>query len=249
MLVHEVAGSGPTVLLLHSGVCDRRQWNPQWEGLAGVFTGIRPDLRGFGETPLDGSSYSNADDVAKLLKTLGADNAAVVGSSYGGRVALEMAVLYPDLVRQLVLLCPAYGGLAHTAAVDAFAAEEDRLLERGDVDGAVELNVRTWLGPLATEAVRDLVTSMQRRAFEVQLAADGLENPPEPAAVDVDLDEVNCPTVIVSGGQDVDHFQNICRHLGAAITDAELIEWSDVAHLPNLEVPDRTTAFLVSVLS
>ena len=51
-LHHEVAGSGPAVLLLHAGVGDSRIWDPQFRALTGEFTVIRCDLPGFGRSPL-----------------------------------------------------------------------------------------------------------------------------------------------------------------------------------------------------
>jgi 3-oxoadipate enol-lactonase len=249
VLAHEIAGTGPVVVLLHSGICDRRQWDAQWDALASLFTVVRADLRGFGESQLVGGRYSDADDVAELAHIVSANDIAIVGSSYGGRVALEIAVTYPHLVRQLVLLCPAFRGLESTAAADAFDAEEERLLDGGDIDGAVELNVRTWLGPLAPDRVRDKVRGMQRNTLEVQLAADRLADRPQLLPVPVDPSDIRCPTMLVSGGQDVDHFQNVARYLSESVAGAQLVEWSDVAHLPNLEVPDRTTALLVSVLA
>lgn len=248
MLAHDVAGSGPTALLLHSGVCDRRQWDPQWPALTRRFTVARADLRGFGETELGAGAFSNVDDVVGLLGQLGWADAAVVGSSYGGRVAMELAVTRPDLVRRLVLLCPALRGLETTADADAFEAEEERLLEAGDLDGAVELNVRTWLGPRATDDVRERVRTMQRHAFDVQDAAERLEDPPSLATVEVDPARIRCPTVVVTGGKDLEHFRNIADHLARTVPDAELVEWADVAHLPNLETPDRTTELLLDRL-
>lgn len=249
MLSHEVDGSGPTVLLLHSGVGDRRQWDPQWAALTRRFTVARADLRGFGDTPLDAGAFSNAADVAELIDHLGWADTALVGSSYGGQVAMATAVTRPDLVRRLVLLCPALEGLAPTADADAFASEEERLLGTGDVDGAVELNIRTWLGPRATDTVRDLVRTMQRHAIEVQDEAERLVDPPSLIPVSVDPEQIHCPTVVVSGGRDLVHFRHIAAHLARTITDAEHIEWLDVAHLPNLETPDRTTDLLLDRLA
>ncbi len=248
MLAHDVAGSGPTALLLHSGVCDRRQWDLQWPALTSRFTVARPDLRGFGDTGLGAGSFSNVDDVVDLLDQLGWDDAAVVGSSYGGRVAMELAVTHPDRVRRLVLLCPAFQGLGTTADADAFEVAEERLLEADDLEGAVELNVRTWLGPRATDEVREGVRTMQRRAFDVQAAAERLEHPPSLVPVEVDPVRIRCRTVVVTGGEDLDHFRNIADHLARTVPDAELVAWADVAHLPNLETPDRTTELLLDRL-
>jgi pimeloyl-ACP methyl ester carboxylesterase len=248
LLAHDDAGSGPAVLLVHAGVTDRRMWDPVLPALSHAFRVVRADLRGFGESPLPGGEYSDADDLDALLDSLGIVDAAVVGSSLGGRVALELATLHPGRVTSLVLLCPGFRGLEPTPAAQAFGAEEGRLLEAGDVDGAVALNVQTWVGPEAPESARAAVAEMQRHAFEVQLAADASDHPPRPQVVEVDPAAIAVPTVVVSGGHDLDHFQAIAAHLAREIPGAESVELPWAGHLPSLERPDAVQALLLDVL-
>jgi pimeloyl-ACP methyl ester carboxylesterase len=248
LLAHDDAGSGPAVLLVHSGVADRRMWDPVLPALSHAFRVIRADLRGYGQTPLPGGEYADADDLDALLDALGVVDAAVVGSSMGGRVALELATAHPGRVTSLVLLCSGLRGVEPTAAVQAFGEEEDRLLEAGDVDGAVALNVATWLGPDATDSARAALTVMQKHAFEVQLAADASDNPPQPRALEVDLAGIAVPTVVVSGGHDLDQFQAIAARLAREIPGAELVELPWAGHLPSMERPDAVQSLLLDVL-
>ena len=248
-LAYDDLGSGPAVLLLHAGVADRRMWDPQAKALSATHRVIAPDLPGFGDSPLAPGAFSNAAEVAALLDELGVDRAAVVGSSYGGRVALELAHEHPDRVSSLILMCAASRGVDSTPTVDAFGAEEERLIEAGEIDAAVDLNVVTWLGPDADDAARDLLRTMQRHAFDVQLAADAWPEPPEPEQVDPDLKAFRAPTYVVSGGHDLDFFQNTARYLAATIPDAHLIELDWAGHLPALERPAETTALLTGLLT
>ncbi|MCK9793587.1 alpha/beta hydrolase [Isoptericola sp. 4D.3] len=256
-LVHDVAGDpgAPAVLLLHAGVADRRMWDGLAPALGGPFRVIRPDLRGFGDSPLPvgGPEYTNAGDLAALLDDLGVEDAAVVGASFGGKVALELASAHPGRVRELVLLCPAAPGVPDTEASDAFDAEEGRLLEAGDVEGAVRLNVTTWLGPDADDAAREALAVMQRQAFEVQLAADAAASAagvpePGPSPVEVDLAGIHVPTFVVEGAHDMDMLRACARHVAATVPGAELsvLEWA--GHLPALERPDAMLALLLDVL-
>src|SRR4051812_17569392 len=145
LLNHAVTGTGPALLLLHSGVCDSRQWDTQ-RLLAAERTLVTVDLRGYGASPLPPEPYSDARDVLAVLDALGIEAAAVVGSSAGGGVALQLACAAPDRVSSLVLLCSAGPGVEPTADLRAFVEQESALLERGDLDAATALNVRTWLG-------------------------------------------------------------------------------------------------------
>lgn len=250
MLAYDDVGSGPAVLLLHSGVCDRRMWHAQRDALSdGDFRVVAPDLPGFGDSPLPGGELSFAGAVAELLADMGIERAAVVGSSLGGRVALELATAAPATVSALALLCPAYRGLEPTADADAFEAEEERLLESGDVDGAVALNVKTWLGPDASPATRQLVAGMQRRAFDVQLAAEESDDPPRLAADPVDPAAVTCPVLVVSGGRDLEHFRSIGAHLASQLPHVRHVVLPWAAHLPSLERPSDVTSLLLRFLA
>jgi pimeloyl-ACP methyl ester carboxylesterase len=164
-LAHDVAGSGPAVVLLHSSVCDRRMWDPQWPALieAGN-TGVRCDFRGFGETPAADGPHNDADDVLELLDVLGFGPVVLIGSSYGGRVSLEIAARRPKLVSALALLCSGAPDHEPTDVLTGFWEREEALLAAGDIAAAVELNLDTWLGPEADEASRARVRMMQRRS-------------------------------------------------------------------------------------
>ena len=248
-IYYERAGTGPAATLLHSGVCDSRMWDPQWGPLAESFTVIRLDLRGFGRTPLHPGRYSDPGDVATVLDALGIERTHLVGSSFGGRVAMEFASRYPERVDRLVLLCPALRDYPETQSSAIFAAEEDRLIEAGDLAGATELNVRTWLGRDAPREARELVSDAQRHAFEVQLAADSAGVPPEPERVPIDPARIEAPTLVVGGGYDMDRFLQIARHLADVMPNARVIELPWAWHLPNLERPAEVTELLVAALS
>jgi 3-oxoadipate enol-lactonase len=247
-MAHDETGDGDPVLLLHSGVADRRMWQQQWDALAARFRVVRCDLRGYGDTPLPPERFANADDVVELLDHLDIERAALVGSSFGGRVALEVAATRPTRVERLVLLCPGFRGLEETAAAEAFEEQEEALSEAGDLDGFVELNVATWLGPEADDAAKDLVRVMVRHAEEVYIAAVSGSGEPELVAIDVDPARIDCPTVVVSGRQDMDHFQAIAAHLADTIPGARLIELEWAGHLPSLERPGETTDLIIEAL-
>lgn len=256
VIAHDDVGTGrpqaPAVLLLHAGVADRRMWAPVIEHLAHHFRVIAPDLRGFGETPLPPGEYTDADDVAGLLDHLGVDEAAVVGASFGGRVALELTERHPARVRQLVLLNPGLRGVDPTEDAIAFDDAETALLQAGDIEGAVRLNVRTWLGDSAGLSTREALAAMQRRAFDVQLAADRAAaadgEGPRPLRVEPDLAQVAVPTLVVSGAKDLEHSRKVAAHVASSVAGAELVELAWAGHLPSMERPDVIVALLLDVL-
>jgi pimeloyl-ACP methyl ester carboxylesterase len=247
-LPFDVAGTGPPVVLLHAGVADRRMWAAQIPVLATRYRVYAPDLPGFGDAPLAPGPLSNVADVIGFLDEQDIAATALVGASFGGRVALEVATAHPDRVTRLVLVCPGLGGLSPTEASEAFDAEEERLIEGGDIEGATALNVDTWLGPAADGAARDLLTRMQRRAFEVQIAADEWPDPPSLVHDEVDLAGIRVPTTVVLGRLDVDWLQAASRQVAEGVPHAKLLELDWAGHLPSLERPAETAAIVLDAL-
>lgn len=113
--------SGPRVVCLH-GVTSHGRHFAKLAGALSGFHVVAPDLLGHGssiyEPPWDIDAHVEA-----LVDTLGAEPALVVGHSFGGRLAFELAALKPDLVPALVLLDPA---ILLPAQVALFTAENAR---------------------------------------------------------------------------------------------------------------------------
>jgi pimeloyl-ACP methyl ester carboxylesterase len=89
---------------------------------------------------------------------------------------------------------------------------------------------------------------MQRRAYEVQLAADEQDPPPSMRRIDVDPTALSVDTLVVSGAHDLGHFRTLATHLGEQIPGAELVELDWAGHLPSMERPDAVLALLLDVL-
>jgi 3-oxoadipate enol-lactonase len=245
-LSYDEAGSGPTVVLLHSTVCDRRMWDPQMPALTDAgYRVVRCDLRGFGETPLPEKLFNNGQDVVDLLDALGVEQTALIGSSGGGRVALQVAGRWPQRVTSLALLCTALDGHEPSPELQAFSDQEDALLDAGDVAGATELNVGSWVGPEADEAVRDKVRVMQRHAFEVQLAAEDVEGI---ELFETDLSAITARSLLISGAHDFADFREIAVELSQRLPKARLVELDWAGHLPSIERPDVVNPILVDFL-
>jgi pimeloyl-ACP methyl ester carboxylesterase len=99
------AGEGPLVLLLHGFPELGVSWRAQVEALAEAgFHAVAPDMRGYGGTdrPADEAEHSIlhlVGDMVDLVRTLGADQAVVVGHDWGAVVAWHCALMRPDLFR------------------------------------------------------------------------------------------------------------------------------------------------------
>ncbi len=251
----EAAGEGPGVVLVHAGICDSRMWEPQWRSFSSSHRTVRYDLRGFGRSSIPPGSYSHALDLAEVMKVNALESASIVGVSLGGRVALELAIARPELVESLVLVGAALPGHVWSDEIQAYGAEEEAALERGDLEAAVEANLSTWVdGPRRTASMVDPVLraqvgEMQRRAFELQLPVEGEANE-ELLVADAAqrLGEVQARTLVMVGDEDVSDMAAVAERLERGIPHVRRASIANTAHLPSLERPEEFDELVLAFL-
>ena len=243
-------GEGPAVLLLHAGIADRRMWQDHLSWLSG--TGRRAialDLPGFGEHVPSPASPSPWDHVVAVMDGLGLDRAALVGCSFGGAVALRVAVIAPERVRALGLISAPAPGLQPSPRLHAAWTAEEEAMERGDIDAAVEAVLSAWLAPDAPPALRDRVATMQRRAFEIEpeVGAEDLPDPVDEAPQR--LREVAAPALVAAGEADLPDFAWSAQRLTEMLPDARHAVIPGAGHLAPLEAPDAFRELLGEFLA
>jgi pimeloyl-ACP methyl ester carboxylesterase len=153
-LVHhrDRPGATPSLLLVHGWGGDGEDWAPTlpfWRRHV-----IVPDLRGHGRSPRPRTGYGARDfaaDLARLLRTLGTGPVVAVGHSMGGQAVTALAVEHPDLVRELVVVDPAYG--ADDAEAERLPGEQEAL-RRAGAEWAVRF-VAGAFRPGAHDALRE----------------------------------------------------------------------------------------------
>jgi 3-oxoadipate enol-lactonase len=234
------------VLLLHAGIADRRMWAPQVAALESAGHAVTaPDLPGFGDEPLEPGTIDYVAAAAEQLDGPG----ALVGSSFGGRIALELALARAELVQRLVLVGAGLGNWTWSEAAQAGLADEEALLERGDLAGAARQQAEMWLAPTAATDVRELTEAMTIRSYEQQLPLEGRVTGswPEPPASE-QLERIDVPTLVVVGSEDVEDIRTIAATLAAGIPGARLETIDGAGHLPSLERPDELNRLLLEFL-
>src|SRR6188472_1610646 len=103
-VVYRVAGEGPPVVFLHGFFGDHRVWRSQFE-LADEFKVIAWDAPGCGGSSTPPPTFAMSDYAHVLegfIDALGIAPAHLVGNSFGGTLALELAIRRPDLVKSIV---------------------------------------------------------------------------------------------------------------------------------------------------
>lgn len=150
---------------------------------------------------------------------------ALVGASYGGLVCLDFAARHPELVTDLVLLDAPLPDHDWSEEVIAYAEEEERLLDAGDLDAATELNLSFW-----APTVADRLRPMTRWSLELEI--DEVE--------EIDLGAVRARTLVAVGEHDKADFHAIAERLARELPEAELVTIPGAGHLPSVERPEAT---------
>lgn len=219
-LYFEETGSGRPILCIHGTSSSARVWGDALVPLAGLGRVIAYDRRGCTRSerphPYDSTSvHEHAEDAAALLQGLAAAPAVVVGRSYGGETALDLALHHPSLVSALVLLEPAVLPLAPQGA----AFEEPlvrRVLEVNaeDPSSVAEVFLRAVAGDETWESFPPPVKEMFTEngpAIVAELRGGYLDATLER------LRTIEVPTLIVSSEASPQPFRDVCQALADAM--------------------------------
>jgi len=205
-LYYERRGSGPRLLFFNGSGATLATSGPLIWSFADRLDVVAHDQRGLGRTAIPPGPYAMADyarDAAALLDHLGWTTCRVIGVSFGGMVAQEFAVTWPQRVERLALVCTSPGG-AGGASYPLHALAELPADERAAV-GVRILDTRftpEWLADHATD--RALVEMMAARA---DAARSDEQRRGEAEQIDARrrhdvcdrLSAITCPTLVACG--------------------------------------------------
>jgi 3-oxoadipate enol-lactonase len=246
----EVNGRGVPVVVVHGYLLDARMWDEQVDALAGELRLVRYDVRGFGRSPRDDTTpYTHAQDLWSLLDHLEIPAALLVGSSMGGQIALEAALLRPERAAGLVLLDPVVDGVPwDEEAAAGMSAVTDAFRE-----GGAESARAAWLAhPLFRPARRDPI--LARRLEEMVAGCpDSHWTAPDPHGRHPEtlrlLSTVLAPTHVVVGELDVPGFHAMADTVARSIPAARSTVLPGVGHMVGMESPDEVAEIVRTAVS
>jgi len=115
---YERDGQGPPLLFINGSGATLSSSGVMIDVFRHRFDVLAYDQRGLGRTSIPDGPYSMADyaaDAAALAEVVGWDRYSVIGVSFGGMVAQELAVTVPERIHRLALLCTSPGGRDHSS--------------------------------------------------------------------------------------------------------------------------------------
>lgn len=235
--VEEAGEAGPLVLCLHGIGSSSASFAAQLEGLAPVARVVAWDAPGYGrspdpEGPLTLDDY--ADTAARLIAERGGD-AHVVGVSWGGVIAMRLAVRHPELVSSLVIADSTRGSGTAEEKAAAMRARGEQLAAAGPRAFAERRAPRLLSAKATPEQVGAAVDIM---AGAVRLpgyayAAESM------AATDLtdELERITAPALVLCGEDDQVTGIAESQVIAGAMRRGVFVIMSDAGHLANQEQP------------
>ena len=255
---HEISyrdvGEGPVLLLLHGIAGSSRAWREVMPALAGEYRLIAPDLLGHGESAKPLGDYSlgaYASGLRDFLGVLGVERVTLVGQSFGGGVAMQLAYQHPEVCERLVLVDS--GGLGREVSPILRAATlplAEYVLpvvfpafvrDRGDAVSRFLLRrgIRSGRAAEMWSAYRSLTESDNRKAFVRTMRAVIDPGGQSVSAMDRLYLAAAVPTLIVWGADDPIIPVSHAHAAHEAIEGSRLEIMEGVGHFPHVEAPAR----------
>ena len=208
-LYHELDGDGPDLLFLNGSGATLETSAPLIDRLRRHFRVLAFDGRGLGRSGAVGSAYEMADlasDALALLDHVGWQTCPVFGVSFGGMVALEVAVTAPSRVDRLALLCTSAGGAGGSSyplhELAQLPADERMAKSMALVDSRFSPE---WFAdhPLDDAIIRARAASAAEPRSAERLKGEGLQMRAR-AMHDVSsrIGRIACPTLVACGRYD-----------------------------------------------
>lgn len=250
-LYFEERGEGYPIVFLHSLIWDHTMFERQVERLSREYRTINVDFRGHGNSECPDERYTldlMVEDTLGLLKKLEVKEAHLIGLSMGGMTFMRIAARRPELVGGLVLM---------DTSADAEDPENkplykefaDSILEKGPKDYVDVVMSIMFSGrflakdPRAEEWRRKFLkidTMGVSRATYAVLERDNILD---------EVSQIDAPTLVVVGEEDVATPPEKARELVEAIPDSRLLRVPESGHMTTVEMPETTTGGILDFLS
>jgi 3-oxoadipate enol-lactonase len=252
-LYYEQAGQGQAMVLVHAAIADFRMWDDQFERFAQQYRVIRYDLRGFGRSTCPPGSFSHVGDLAGVLDGLKVDKAVLIGVSMGGETIVDFTLQYPQRVAALIPV--GIGPSGYDYPPDEESEKESAMraaYDQGDIARAADVTAQLWFDGLgrtpdqvnaaARRRMVEMITHLYQRP-EVEAQAQRTAAP----AIQR-LHEIQVPTLVIVGDQDLQGIQGGAKVLAEGIAGAKQVVMADTAHFPNMEKPEEFNRLVLEFL-
>ena len=236
----EIDPSRPPLILIHGAGGSFLSFHPYLRRLQGE-TIYAPDLPGHGKSEGAGKSsiQEYADDIAHFMDSLHIEEAVIVGLSMGSGIALTLALKYPHKVKALALM----GGGAKLRVAQSTL---DHVGNPETFEVTVEAVNRACFSSYASEELVALSKKAMLDAGPAVLLGDYLAC--NQFDVTTQLEQIQIPTLILCGAEDVMTPPKHSQYLKDHLPNAQLHILEKTGHMLTLEQPEAVMKFLKQFL-
>jgi 3-oxoadipate enol-lactonase len=241
-------GEGPTIVFAHGFVMDHTMFAPQFEDLPDDHRCLAWDMRGHGHSDCPPGPWTMQDTVVDLISFIEETNAApchLVGMSWGGMIALRVALQREDLVRSLVLIDTS-ADAEDPERAELYRGFQEAIAAEGVTEELAQGTLPIFYGQRFREEQTEAVQIHVERAMEMPREAlvEGLRALIGRDSVLDRLGEIRVPTLVIHGSEDEAIPMSQAAARAAGIRGAELVRVPDSGHTCPLEAPDVVNARL-----
>ncbi|TAM84951.1 MAG: alpha/beta fold hydrolase [Jatrophihabitans sp.] len=248
--VHYVEqGEGPTLLCLHGIGSSSGSFARQLDGLADAHRVVAWDAPGYGKSAdpeMAPGLPGYADAVVGLIATLGGERVHLLGVSWGGVLACQVALDHPELLRSLILVDASVGSGRTPASAAAMRARPGDLAAQGPEAYARERAPRLLSSAADADLVGEVNATMAHslRLPGYRYAAEAM------AATDLTgrLAQIAVPTLVLCGDEDTVTGPEQSWVLASGIRDAVYVSVRGAGHQANIERPEAINAWVASFI-
>ncbi len=253
---HDVGESDDVVLLIHGsgpGVTAWANWRLTIPELAKNYRVIAPDMVGFGYTERPGNINYTMDvwveQAIGLLDALNITKASVIGNSFGGALALALAIRYPERVNKLVLMGSVGVPFKLTEGLDkvwGYTPSIENMKELLDIfaynrglvtDELAELRYKASIQPGFQESFSSMFPAPRQRWVEA------MQSSPQ------DIEKLSHQTLIIHGlDDDVIPLENAYKFI-RLIKHAQLHVYGECGHWTQIEKKDEFNQLIDNFLN
>jgi 3-oxoadipate enol-lactonase len=246
---YRLDGKGQNLLLLHPVGLDLTFFDDLVEELKPYYRVLRVDLRGHGDTPLAQAGTAPklkdyARDVHAMLQELKFTRTIAIGFSFGGIIAQELALDYPDDVCALVI-----SACASTFSQDTRTAMRERgsVAEREGMQALIDATMHRWFSTEFQKRGADAPVKQRLLTDDVEswkqawLAISELDTAPRLPAIKV-------PTLCLAGERDLSAPPEVVKNIAKLIPGATFDAIPNAPHMLFIEYPSRTATAIMRFL-
>ena len=254
-------GRGPSVVCIHGSASTSGQWRPLMDRLSDRFRIIAPDLYGHGRTPAwSGSRGMTVDDECDLLESVfqtAGERFHLIGHSWGGAIALKVALRHLPRLLSLTLYEPALWSLLVAADPDSAASREiivnrdetQCMMDRGEFEAAGEYFIDYWVGSgtwSTTSEARRSGFAAGMVAASPEWHASFREATPLAAFAAIDV-----PALLLTGTESTAPAKRLIALLSPVLPRSKVVTLKDMGHMGPVTHPalvnDAIEDFLMSL--